>query len=181
MDKALTVQQPRDTTNANWGQVIAADPPIHLLPPNKSTILPALHELSRRLPSAIAYFYFLFFVSIYLPLPWHLNIDAFIISMEPTFTKRVGDSSSSRPRPPRQQTPKFFAESPPSLPRSSRKKRRRRRESPSAEYYSIRRVLEEKTERGEIKVLIDWEDNLETGESYTPTWVWIYTSRSMVS
>lgn len=24
----------------------------------------------------------------------------------------------------------------------------------------------------EIEYLIDWEDNPETGESYTPTWVW---------
>lgn len=43
----------------------------------------------------------------------------------------------------------------------------------------MKRILGEKIEDGhEISYLIDWDDNPETGESYTPTWVWISTSRS---
>lgn len=85
-------------------------------------------------------------------------------------TERVRESSSSRRTRPKQ-TRKSLAESPPSLPRDSQKKRKRRKQTSSAEYYSVKKILEEKTEHGEISYLIDWDDHPETGESYTPTWV----------
>jgi hypothetical protein len=84
-------------------------------------------------------------------------------------TERVGESSR-RTRP--KQSRKSLAESPPSqLPKSSQKKRKRKRETLSGKYYSVRQILDEKTIRDEISYLIDWEDNPDTGESYTPTWV----------
>lgn len=87
-------------------------------------------------------------------------------------------ASSKRPSVPRQHNRK----SPPGSPLPTRhapsKKRKRKRErradrksQDSAEYYSVKDILDEKTVRDEILYLIDWEDNLETGEPYTPTWV----------
>jgi hypothetical protein len=83
--------------------------------------------------------------------------------MEPT------SSESTRRTRSRQLNRKSFAESP-LPPRGPQKKRKRRKET-SAEYYSVKDILEEKTVHEEIFYLIDWEDNPETGESYTPTWV----------
>jgi hypothetical protein len=83
--------------------------------------------------------------------------------------------TSERPRrtSPRQQNRNAFAASP--LPPRSSQKRRKRKAKASAEYYSVRDILEEKTVHEEVFYLIDWEDNPDTGESYTPTWVRIHS------
>lgn len=37
--------------------------------------------------------------------------------------------------------------------------------------YSIRDIIDEKVERGNLYYRIDWADDSETGEKYSPTWV----------
>ncbi|KAK5993383.1 hypothetical protein PT974_06813 [Cladobotryum mycophilum] len=37
-------------------------------------------------------------------------------------------------------------------------------------WYSIRRILDQKVVRGRVQYLVDWDDNIVTGEKYTPTW-----------
>jgi hypothetical protein len=54
---------------------------------------------------------------------------------------------------------------------SKGQKKRKRKQKASAEYWSVRTILKEKTVRGEIFYLIDWEDHPDTGESFAPTWV----------
>jgi hypothetical protein len=112
--------------------------------------------------------YFLLFVFISYYLPWAQNIHVFI-PME--VTERVGESSSSR-RPRQKQPRKSLAESPASqLPRSSQKKRKARKGTSSEVEYSVKEIVDEKIEHGEIRYLIDWEDDPVTGESFKPTWV----------
>ena len=109
-------------------------------------------------------------------LSWHhQNINKALRPMEATSSPGcVGEPSSSRRRRRLKQSRKSLAESPPSLPRTPQKKRKRRRDTSSAEFYSVKQILAEKIGRGqEISYLIDWDDNPETGESYTPTWVWM--------
>ncbi|KAL7948974.1 hypothetical protein V8C42DRAFT_233609 [Trichoderma barbatum] len=55
---------------------------------------------------------------------------------------------------------------------SSKKSKTRKR--PTAEqdegWYTIRRILDERTVKGRVEYLVDWDDNLVTGQSYEPTW-----------
>ncbi|KAL7925455.1 hypothetical protein ACQKWADRAFT_284081 [Trichoderma austrokoningii] len=37
-------------------------------------------------------------------------------------------------------------------------------------WYTIRRILDEKTVRGRVQYLVDWDDNPVTGQAYDPTW-----------
>ncbi|PHH64955.1 hypothetical protein CDD81_3592 [Ophiocordyceps australis] len=39
------------------------------------------------------------------------------------------------------------------------------------EWFTIRGILQEKKTRGRIQYLVDWDDNPETGKTYSPTWV----------
>jgi hypothetical protein len=95
--------------------------------------------------------------------------------MEPATTERVGELSSRRSRPKRQ-IRKSLSGSPLPSPRSTRKKGKRKKNSTSAEYFSVKEILDEREEQGRIEFLIDWEDDAESGESYTPTWVCPYIS-----
>ncbi|KAG0646630.1 Histone deacetylase complex 1 subunit 3, partial [Hyphodiscus hymeniophilus] len=89
--------------------------------------------------------------------------------------ERVGESSSNR-RTGRQYSHKSFADSSPSQsPRTTQKKRKRGREASPEEttsdiYYEIKDIVDEKIENGKKSYLIDWKDNVTTGEQYTPTW-----------
>ena len=113
-------------------------------------------------------------------LPWPQNLDV-LIPMEAAITEIVSESSSSRRLRPKQSR-KSLAESPPSqLLRKSQQKRKQREEEESSSdekdslpegYWKVRGILDEKFERGELRYLVDWEDNRKTGESYKPTWVW---------
>src|SRR3954453_2932665 len=95
--------------------------------------------------------------------------------MESTATERANEQPSRRKR--RKATlknRKSFSESPSSPLRPNlapKKKRRREEETQSDTFYKIKGILEEKRESGRILYLIDWEDNLETGERYDRSWV----------
>ena len=83
----------------------------------------------------------------------------------------VSESRSSR-RKRFNQSRTSLAESPPSQnPRGVPRKRKREKETTSEQYWELRDIIDEKVERGEIKYLIDWKDNRDTGEKYKPTWV----------
>jgi hypothetical protein len=74
----------------------------------------------------------------------------------------------------RAQPRKSFAESStPRSPRSAQKKKRPRgNDEGSDELYSVRQILDEKTEDGRLFYLIDWEGiDPKTGRPYPPSWV----------
>jgi hypothetical protein len=87
-------------------------------------------------------------------------------------TKRAGEPSRGHhPTSPKQNRRSLKESSTTESPQRIHKKRKRRKGTSFSEYFPIRVVLDEKIENGETSYLIDWEDNPETGESYTPTWV----------
>lgn len=55
--------------------------------------------------------------------------------------------------------------------RRSTQRKRSPATQPEDEWYSIREIKDEKTVKGIIYYLVDWEDNSQTGEHYSPTWV----------
>lgn len=57
--------------------------------------------------------------------------------------------------------------------RRSTQRKRRPATQPEDEWYSIREIKDEKIVKGIIYYLVDWEDNSQTGEQYSPTWVCI--------
>ncbi|KPM41571.1 hypothetical protein AK830_g4960 [Neonectria ditissima] len=38
------------------------------------------------------------------------------------------------------------------------------------DWYPVRQILDERIVKGKVEYLVDWEDNSNTGESYSPTW-----------
>jgi hypothetical protein len=50
-------------------------------------------------------------------------------------------------------------------------KKRKLKSKPTERYYSVRDILDEQKRGEETYYLIDWDDDQDTGESYTPTWV----------
>jgi hypothetical protein len=92
--------------------------------------------------------------------------------MDPASSEPRDREPSTRRTRARQKSRASLAELPVS-PKTPHKKRKRRKETSSAEYYLVKSIIDEKqVGDDEIEYLIDWEDNPETGESYTPTWVW---------
>jgi hypothetical protein len=61
------------------------------------------------------------------------------------------------------------------MPKSRRgaTKKPKTRKPPAAndEWWTIKRILEEKTVRGRVQYLVEWDDNLVTGQAYDPEWV----------
>jgi hypothetical protein len=58
--------------------------------------------------------------------------------------------------------------------RRTKKKHQNRKPKPVVEdtrWYTIRCIVDERTSCEELEYLVDWEDDIETGESYGPTWV----------
>jgi hypothetical protein len=58
--------------------------------------------------------------------------------------------------------------------RRTKKKLQNRKPKPVVEdtrWYTIRCIVDKRTIRGELEYLVDWEDDIETGESYGATWV----------
>ncbi|KAL6699936.1 hypothetical protein J3F84DRAFT_195962 [Trichoderma pleuroticola] len=55
---------------------------------------------------------------------------------------------------------------------SSKKSKSRRRPAPPQDegWYTIRRILDERTVKGRVEYLVDWDDNIVTGQAYDPTW-----------
>lgn len=60
-----------------------------------------------------------------------------------------------------------------SRPTSSRKKpQKKKAEADSEEYFALRDgIVNEKTVKGKLFYLVDWEDHPVTGESYAQSWV----------
>ncbi|RFU81732.1 chromo domain [Trichoderma arundinaceum] len=61
------------------------------------------------------------------------------------------------------------------MPRSRRgaPKKPKTRKRPAAQdegWYTIRRILDERTIKGRVEYLVDWDDNIVTGQAYDPTW-----------
>ncbi|KAL7959701.1 hypothetical protein V8C34DRAFT_106473 [Trichoderma compactum] len=57
--------------------------------------------------------------------------------------------------------------------RLSSKKSKSRKRSAAAQdegWYTIRRILDERTVKGRVEFLVDWDDNTVTGQAYEPTW-----------
>ncbi|PHH89785.1 hypothetical protein CDD83_5274 [Cordyceps sp. RAO-2017] len=50
-------------------------------------------------------------------------------------------------------------------------KRRKQHQQAEEGWYSIRGILDEREASGRVDYLVDWDDNIDTGESYDPTWV----------
>ena len=59
------------------------------------------------------------------------------------------------------------------LPSPKPKKKRKRTEKPAeeAEFWAIKRIVEEKKKDGKRYYLIDWEDHPHTGETFKNSWV----------
>ncbi|KAM4056205.1 HDA1 complex subunit [Hirsutella rhossiliensis] len=58
------------------------------------------------------------------------------------------------------------------MPKSRRKRTRTpKAASPDEGWYSIKDILDERKASGLVEYLVDWENNIVTGESYAPTWV----------
>lgn len=62
------------------------------------------------------------------------------------------------------------------MPRSRRgaAKKSKNRKPPADQdlgWYTIRRILDEKTVRGRVQYFVEWDDNAVTGQVYDPTWV----------
>lgn len=62
------------------------------------------------------------------------------------------------------------------MPRSRRAaaKKSKNRKAPAEEdlgWYTIKRILDEKTVRGRVQYFVEWDDNAVTGQAYDPTWV----------
>ncbi|OPB40153.1 hypothetical protein A0O28_0002320 [Trichoderma guizhouense] len=54
---------------------------------------------------------------------------------------------------------------------SKKSKSRKRPAAPQDEgWYTIRRILDERTVKGRVEYLVDWDDNTVTGQPYDPTW-----------
>lgn len=43
--------------------------------------------------------------------------------------------------------------------------------SESQDWFSIRDIIQEKIHKGKLYYLIDWEDDVRTGDPYEPSWV----------
>ncbi|UKZ70279.1 uncharacterized protein TrAtP1_011271 [Trichoderma atroviride] len=61
------------------------------------------------------------------------------------------------------------------MPRSRRgaAKKSKNRKAPAEEdlgWYTIKRILDEKTVRGRVQYFVEWDDNAVTGQAYDPTW-----------
>ncbi|KND93749.1 hypothetical protein TOPH_01666 [Tolypocladium ophioglossoides CBS 100239] len=62
-----------------------------------------------------------------------------------------------------------------SMPKQRRKRTRasksRKQVAPEDErWYNIRGILDEREAKGCVEYLVDWDDNIDTGEAYSPTW-----------
>lgn len=57
--------------------------------------------------------------------------------------------------------------------RRQRKSNKRSSKGPSQpeEWYTIRQILDERIVKGQVEYLVDWDDNVNTGEVYPPSWV----------
>ncbi|KAL7913816.1 hypothetical protein GGI35DRAFT_438672 [Trichoderma velutinum] len=55
---------------------------------------------------------------------------------------------------------------------SSKKSKSRKRPAAAQDegWYTIRRILDERTVKGRVEYLVDWDDNIVTGQAYDPTW-----------
>ncbi|KAK4071510.1 uncharacterized protein Triagg1_6171 [Trichoderma aggressivum f. europaeum] len=55
---------------------------------------------------------------------------------------------------------------------SSKKSKSRKRPAAAQDegWYTIRRILDERTVKGRVEYLVDWDDNTVTGQAYDPTW-----------
>jgi len=86
--------------------------------------------------------------------------------MDRASSERVGEQSRRR----RRLAPKgSFAESPPSPARSRTPAKEKKQIK--GEFYTIKAILQEKEEQGQVSYLIDWADHPQTGETYDPSWV----------
>ncbi|OHF02865.1 hypothetical protein CORC01_01966 [Colletotrichum orchidophilum] len=58
------------------------------------------------------------------------------------------------------------------MPRDSRRssKHPKNHKQPKEEWFTIKDILQERRRNSNIEYLVDWEDNPETGERYSPTW-----------
>ncbi|PFH58873.1 hypothetical protein XA68_13097 [Ophiocordyceps unilateralis] len=51
-----------------------------------------------------------------------------------------------------------------------RQKQARKQKTPGEEWFTIRGILQERRIKGRVEYLVDWDDNIITGEAYNPTW-----------
>ncbi|KAK7421769.1 hypothetical protein QQX98_001983 [Neonectria punicea] len=60
------------------------------------------------------------------------------------------------------------------MPGRRRQRKLNKRSSKAApqteEWYTIRQILDERIVKGKVEYLVDWDDNINTGESYPPSW-----------
>ncbi|KJZ74175.1 hypothetical protein HIM_06406 [Hirsutella minnesotensis 3608] len=60
---------------------------------------------------------------------------------------------------------------PKSRPKRNRASKPRKKAPPKEEvWYTIRRILDERVVKGRLEYLVDWDDNISTGEAYEPSW-----------
>lgn len=88
-----------------------------------------------------------------------------MITVDPERPRKQSHDSRKRPRD---------FPSPKPDPKSKPTAKRRRQETPSESvgaWFSIRDILDEKTERGRTLYLIDWDGTDQNGQRYDPTWV----------
>jgi hypothetical protein len=94
--------------------------------------------------------------------------------MDPESRKRVGKLSSQRSEPTSRKRKSLAASSSPAPRRGAPKKKpRRRREEEGEKQYSLKDpgILDQKEENGKVYYLVNWADDPDTGDVYTPTWV----------
>lgn len=66
---------------------------------------------------------------------------------------------------------------PPAAPGSMPKSRRKRTRAPKTAlpddegWYSIKGILDERKASGRVEYLVDWENDIDTGEQYPPSWI----------
>jgi hypothetical protein len=58
-----------------------------------------------------------------------------------------------------------------SLPRISQEHQKQGLFSSQEKLWLIKDIIDEKVERGRLWYKVDWEDDIQTGESFAPTWV----------
>jgi len=133
-----------------------------------TTIYQTLFAFSNRASILSLLTFFPFFIFVILPQQWH-HIHNTFTPMETANSEQHAGERRTRPR---LQNRRSFADSPLSpLPPKNSQKKKRKKATPSTEFYSVKGILAEKQEAGKTLYYIDWEDNQETGQPYSPTWV----------
>ncbi|TGO86201.1 hypothetical protein BPOR_0324g00010 [Botrytis porri] len=88
--------------------------------------------------------------------------------MDLSNTDRAGESKTPKISRQRRLKRKNLAESPVRSSKPSQKRPKKKEDTPPL--YDINGILDERKSGNITEFLIDWKDNLETGESYEPTW-----------